>query len=295
MSYIKFWGVRGSIPTPGPTTIKYGGNTSCVELRHENKLFILDAGSGIRPLGNELLKIKSSIIANIFISHMHWDHIQGIPFFTPAYIPGNQFTFYGSENTQKDLATIIADQMDPTYFPIELKDMAASLNFKNLSEGRYNIDDTQIETVYVNHPGNALGYKLNLDGKTIVYISDNEPFTSGNLDKLNSQQDSSDPLIGEDGNQKLINFIKNSDILIHDAQYTEDEYTTKISWGHSPLNYTVNIAIKADVKKLILFHHDPLHDDDMIDKMLEDAKDLAKKSNHQMDILAAQEEMIIEI
>ncbi len=117
MATLKFWGVRGSIPTPGPETIRYGGNTSCSELRHNGKLFILDAGSGLRVLGNELLKAGIPVTASIFISHLHWDHIQGIPFFTPAFIPSNHFTFYGSEPAGKDLLTIIADQMDPTYFP----------------------------------------------------------------------------------------------------------------------------------------------------------------------------------
>jgi phosphoribosyl 1,2-cyclic phosphodiesterase len=122
MATLKFWGVRGSIPTPGPATVRYGGNTSCAELRHKDKLFILDAGSGLRVFGNELMKNGSPVKASIFISHMHWDHIQGIPFFTPAFIPGNDFTFYGGEAAGKDLPTIIADQMDPTYFPIEMKE-----------------------------------------------------------------------------------------------------------------------------------------------------------------------------
>ena len=290
MATLKFWGVRGSIPTPGPETVRYGGNTSCSELRHKDKLFILDAGSGLRVFGNELLKAGSPVKASIFISHMHWDHIQGIPFFTPAFIPGNHFTFYGSEPAGKDLLTIIADQMDPTYFPIEMKEMGSSMDFKPLFEGKYEIDDTQIETIYVNHPGNALGYKFHLNKKNLVYISDNEPFL-----KADKGNDPDQIMLGEDGNQKLINFIANVDVLVHDAQYTQDEYEKKITWGHSPVEYTVDIAIKAGVKKLVLFHHDPLHNDDMIDQMLKLARNHAKKNSSSMEILAAREGLTIDI
>ena len=290
MATLKFWGVRGSIPTPGPETVRYGGNTSCSELRHDDKLFILDAGSGLRVFGNELLKSGKPIMASIFISHMHWDHIQGIPFFTPAFIPSNHFTFYGSEPAGKDLPTIIADQMDPTYFPIEMKEMGSTMDFKPLFEDKYEIDGIQVETIYVNHPGNALGYKFHLNNKKLVYISDNEPFL-----KTDTNDDPDQVLLGEDGNQKLINFITDVDVLVHDAQYTQDEYKKKITWGHSPVEYTVDIAIKAGVKKLVLFHHDPLHNDDMIDEMLKIAQDHAKSSDSSMEILAASEGLTINI
>ena len=290
MATLKFWGVRGSIPTPGPETIRYGGNTSCSELRHNGKLFILDAGSGLRVLGNELLKSGIPITASIFISHMHWDHIQGIPFFTPAFIPNNKFTFYGSEPAGKDLFTIIADQMDPTYFPIEMKEMGSTMNFKSLFEGKYEIEGIEVETIYVNHPGNALGYKFHLNNKTLVYISDNEPFP-----KIDENDKSNQIMLGEDSNQKLINFISNVDVLVHDAQYTQDEYEKKVTWGHSPVEYTVDIAMKAGVKKLILFHHDPLHNDDMIDHMLNLARNHAQNNDSSMEILAASEGLAIEI
>jgi phosphoribosyl 1,2-cyclic phosphodiesterase len=290
MATLKFWGVRGSIPTPGPETIRYGGNTSCSELRHNGKLFILDAGSGLRVLGNELLKSGIPVTASIFISHMHWDHIQGIPFFTPAFIPNNKFTFYGSEPAGKDLFTIIADQMDPTYFPIEMKEMGSTMNFKSLFEGKYEIEGIEVETIYVNHPGNALGYKFHLNNKTLVYISDNEPFP-----KIDENDKSNQIMLGEDSNQKLINFISNVDVLVHDAQYTQDEYEKKVTWGHSPVEYTVDIAMKAGVKKLVLFHHDPLHNDDMIDHMLNLARNHAQNNGSSMEILAASEGLTIEI
>jgi len=296
MATLRFWGVRGSIPTPGPSTIRYGGNTSCSELRHEDKLFILDAGSGLRLLGNELLKSQAPVKASIFISHMHWDHIQGIPFFTPAFIPNNNFTFYGAEDADKELATIISDQMDPTYFPIELKDMGSKLQFKRLYEGKYQIDGISLETMYVNHPGNSLGYKFQLNGKVLAYIRDNEPFQTDHTDNSSTQSSNPDEMmIGEDGNHKLIQFIQGSDVLVHDAQYTQDEYEQKITWGHSPIDYTVDIAIKAGVNKLVLFHHDPLHNDEQIDTMLESAQNLVGKSGKKIDISAAKEGMTIEI
>ncbi|MBN2424713.1 MAG: MBL fold metallo-hydrolase [Calditrichaceae bacterium] len=289
MTKIRFWGVRGSIPTPGPSTVRYGGNTSCVEVSYNDSLIILDAGSGLRELGQDLLKRTPPIKANIFISHMHWDHIQGIPFFTPAFVPGNQFNFYGGEEPDKDLATIIADQMDPTYFPVELKDMGAELTFNGLYEGQYKINGYRVDTIYLNHPGNALGYKFYFDDKTLIYISDNEPYKS----YLLSQKEPEEILIGEDATQKLINFLQGTDLLIHDAQYTKDEYLKKVTWGHSPVDYTVYLALQAKVKHLVLFHHDPMHDDITIDRLLEQAQKSVKDTL--IKISAAYENMIIEL
>ena len=286
MATIKFWGVRGSIPTPGPSTVKYGGNTACAELRYKDKLFILDAGSGIRELGLELMKQGTGIRASILISHLHWDHIQGIPFFVPALIPGNDFSFYGAEDPEKDLATIIAEQMNPINFPIELKDMGSKLHFTPLSEGSYEIDGIKVDTIFINHPGYALGYKLHFDERTLVYISDNEPFASA--------EDANESYIGEDGRIKLVDFIKNATVLIHDAQYTPDEYKSRVTWGHSPYDYTVNLGLDANVEQLILFHHDPMHDDDTLDKLYDNALQIVKDSGSDMELLMAREGAIYE-
>ncbi len=286
MATIKFWGVRGSIPTPGPSTVKYGGNTACAELRYKDKLFILDAGSGIRELGLELMKQGTGIRASILISHLHWDHIQGIPFFVPALVPGNDFTFYGAEDPEKDLATIIAEQMNPINFPIELKDMGSKLHFTPLSEGSYVIDDIKVDTIFINHPGYALGYKLHFEERTLVYISDNEPFSSA--------QDKNEPYIGEDGREKLLNFIKHATVLIHDAQYTPEEYKSRVTWGHSPYDYTVHLGLDANVEQLILFHHDPMHDDETLDNLYENAFKIVKESGSEMELLMAREGAIYE-
>ncbi len=287
MVRLKFWGVRGSIPTPGPTTVRYGGNTACVELQLGERLFILDAGSGIRALGQELLKRKSPMEAHVFISHTHWDHIQGIPFFTPAYIPGNHIVFHGANEVNKALEKMIADQMDSTYFPVEMDDMGAKLDFQAFSEGKYQVDGIRVETMYVNHPGNSLGYKFRFEGKTLVYISDNEPFQAAPAGE--------EGWIGEDGNLKLIEFISGADVLIHDAQYTPEEYEKHVTWGHSPFTYTVELAVEAGVKNLFLFHHDPLHNDDTIDAILEAARSLAKKSKVKLEVSAAKEGSAIEL
>jgi len=287
MTTLKFWGVRGSIPAPGPSTLRYGGNTSCLELRSNDHFFILDAGSGIRELGNSLMKIPQSIKAHIFISHLHWDHIQGIPFFTPAYIPGNKFTFYSAKDVNSGLRNLISGQMDSAYFPVEMDDMCADLRFEALQEGRLEVDSIPIETIFVNHPGNALGYKLYLDDTVLVYISDNEPFESPPPEEANEY-------IGEDGSEKLIDFITGADILVHDAQYTLEEYENKITWGHSPYDYTVNLAAKAGVQKLILFHHDPLHNDEKIDEILAGAKNIAASADSPLEIQAASEGLALE-
>jgi phosphoribosyl 1,2-cyclic phosphodiesterase len=289
MAYIKFWGVRGSIPTPGPSTSRYGGNTPCVELRYdEDKFFILDAGSGIRELGQHLLKSGKPVKSHIFISHMHWDHIQGIPFFVPAYIPGNKFYFHGAQEADLSLQDILADQMNPVNFPVQIEEMSSKFEFEPMYEGKYEFEGIKVETMYLNHPGYALGYKFYIKDKTVVYISDNEPYPVH--PEVSQDTDSPDEsLFIEDGNQRLINFVKDVDYLIHDAQYTPEEYKTKVQWGHSPYDYTVKIAIGAKVNTLILFHHDPVHDDEFVDTIIEAAKKISWQTGSNMQILGAQE------
>jgi phosphoribosyl 1,2-cyclic phosphodiesterase len=295
MNYIKFWGVRGSIPTPGPSTMRYGGNTPCVELRYsKEKIFILDAGSGIRELGQHLVKQKKPIKSNIFISHLHWDHIQGIPFFVPAFVPGNEFTIHGAEEADVTLEDIFHQQMNKVNFPIQFDELMAKFKFHPLFQGNYKIDGISLDTMYLNHPGNALGYKFQINNKIVVYISDNEPFPtypagSQDLDDLSRAQ------YVEDNNQRLINFVLDSDFLIHDAQYTPQEYKSKYQWGHSPYDYTVKIALQSRVKTLILFHHDPVHDDNFIDSILEASKKISWQAGSNMKIIAAQEGLEISL
>lgn len=300
---IKFWGVRGSIPTPGASTLRYGGNTSCVQLQFaDGPLFILDAGTGIRELGNSLLRSDKPVKGYIFISHFHWDHIQGLPFFRPAYNHKNSFLISGSDDTSIKLADIISFQMDPTYFPITIEDMNADIQFRSIREEKFEIEEVEIQTMYLNHPGYALGFRFTYRNHSVVYISDNEPFytQNANNDEKISEQNSKkldkifDSFI-ENKDARLIDFCRKADILIHDTQFFPEEYEERRTWGHSPFNYTVDLAIKSEARQLILFHHDPDHDDETVDKILVLSRRLLKESGKSIQCQAAREGLEITI
>lgn len=300
---IKFWGVRGSIPTPGASTIFYGGNTSCVEVRFKDgPFFILDAGTGIRELGKYLQQQKENIQGYIFVSHFHWDHIQGLPFFRPAFDLKNSITIVGSDDAAAKLAQIISFQMDPTYFPITIEDMKAQISFRSIKEEKFSIEGVEIQTLYLNHPGYALGYRFSYKNRCLVYISDNEPFhhmpDSGPITlsaRAVPEVEQAFDNFYEDKNKKLIEFCKKADILIHDAQFLPEEYETRKTWGHSPFPYTIDLALKSQVKSLILFHHDPDHGDQTIKKMLEQSKKIIRKTSSTMKCEAAREGSILEV
>jgi phosphoribosyl 1,2-cyclic phosphodiesterase len=268
-----------------------------VELRFtDGPLFILDAGTGIRQLGNHLLKSDRPVNGTIFISHFHWDHIQGLPFFRPAYDKKNSFLIAGSDDTSIKLDDIISFQMDPTYFPITIEDMNADIKFRSIREEKFEIDGIEIQTIYLNHPGYALGFRFTYRGKSVVYISDNEPFYTKNtadegeipLDKSNKLDKIFDSFI-ENKDAKLIDFCRETDVLIHDTQFFPEEYQHRKTWGHSPLNYTVELAIKSEVAQLLLFHHDPDHDDETIDNILRLSQKLIDDSAKPITCQAAME------
>lgn len=284
---VKFWGVRGSIPTPGPATVRYGGNTACVEVNlDDGSLIIFDAGSGLRVLGIELLKRGlKSIEAVIFLSHTHWDHIQGFPFFAPAFMPGNKFIICGGEEPDHPLDQIITDQMKSAYFPVALSDLPSKIGFKRLYEGKFKIFNAKITTLMLNHPGIALGYRVDYAGKSLVYISDNEPYPIEPTD---------DPAFADvhykgNNNLRVAEFSHHTDLLIHDCQYTPEEYAKKTGWGHSPYDYVAEIAWKAKAKRLAIFHHDPAHDDETVDRIVQEVKTLLKKKNAPTECFGAQE------
>jgi phosphoribosyl 1,2-cyclic phosphodiesterase len=278
---ITFWGVRGSVPTPGPATVRYGGNTSCVEVRADGQIIILDAGTGIRPLGLELAREFNGepMDLTLLITHTHWDHIQGFPFFLPAYQPKNTIRVLGYEGARKGLGSTLAGQMESPYFPIALQQMPGNVVIEELQSFSFQLGPIHATAATVNHPGIAVGYRLATSGGAIAYLPDNEPFReapgAGGQDTADTQ------------NGKLIDFIRDADMLIIDSQYDAEEYSHHVGWGHGCVEDVVRIAILANVKRLYLFHHDPDHDDRRIDAMLAQAREEA--SGSALEVFAATE------
>lgn len=299
---IKLWGTRGSIATPGQDTVKYGGNTACVEVSDDKNLVIFDAGTGIRPLGLDLQRRAlrgEKIHGHIFISHFHLDHIQGFPFFVPVYIPGNSFTIYGCEGAGKKLESIFVGQMSPEYFPVTLAEMPADLKFFQLTTRPVQLNGWTVTPTYVNHPGLALAYRLDNGSAKIAYVTDNEPFRyllrqQGDMRPIFDDIDKGEVSL-EREDRNLLEFIRGVDVLIHDAQYTIEEYKTKLGWGHSFYEFAVEMALQADVKQLVLFHHDPMRPDRQLDALLEKCRARVAKRNKNMTVQAAWEGMEINL
>jgi phosphoribosyl 1,2-cyclic phosphodiesterase len=247
MFFIRFWGVRGSIPVPGPHTAQIGGNTSCVEVRAGSEILIFDAGTGLRGLGNALMR-ELPVVARMFFTHVHWDHIQGFPFFVPAFVKGNRFDLFGARKTSSTLAETLSGQMNFPNFPVSLNEMAAQMNFHDLHEGEaVACGDAVITNTQLNHPGGVFAYRVDFGGHSLVVATDTEHFSC--VDR------------------KLVELAEGSDILVYDAMYTPEEYegegelAPRTGWGHSTYVEAAKVARAARVRKLVLFHHDPDHDD----------------------------------
>ena len=263
---IKFWGTRGSIPTPGPSTVRYGGNTSCIELRTDDgTLFILDCGTGLRQLGMKLLQELPPTIGNILLSHTHWDHTQGFAFFDPAFQKGNHFTIYAVSGVDRTLAEVLAGQMDYSYFPIALDELETTLDFKEVGEETFNVADVQIRTQFLNHTILTLGFRITAGGTSVVYVADHEPFST-NLYRAGAENPTPEDIIHA-GDRRHVEYLAGADLVIHDAQYTDAEYVDKRNWGHSTVGYVIDVAIAAKVKQVLLSHHDPEHNDDFLDTL----------------------------
>jgi phosphoribosyl 1,2-cyclic phosphodiesterase/CheY-like chemotaxis protein len=282
---VKFWGVRGSIPTPGETTVFFGGNTSCVEVRADNEIIILDAGSGIRPLGHALAGEFDSqpMHITLLITHTHWDHIQGFPFFLPAYQARNQLRILGYEGARAGLYSTLAGQMESPYFPIGLDQMPGNIVIEELKEMRFAIGTIQVEACFTNHPGVCVGYRLATTHGSLVYMPDNESFAKNGVGRSNGTA------VGTPLDNRLVDFIRNADLLICDAQYDAREYESHIGWGHGCVDEVVRLSTAANVKRLFLFHHDPAHDDQFISNMLIHARKLALQAKSALQIEAARE------
>lgn len=247
---LTFWGTRGSTPRPGKETLKYGGNTSCISIEMtRDRLFVFDAGTGIIELGRALAAANRRRKINLFITHPHWDHIQGLPYFQSLYQQGNEVVIYGTSQGKLTLREVIAGQMSHVYFPVAVKEFASHVYYKELTEGDFEIEDLQVRTISLHHPGTTLGYLLKgPGGKTVAYLTDNELTLNGDAH----------------GRKRLVAFAAGADVLIHDAQYLDSEYPQRVGWGHSCLSEVLKLAAEAKVRRLYLYHHDPSHDDETV-------------------------------
>jgi CheY-like chemotaxis protein/phosphoribosyl 1,2-cyclic phosphodiesterase len=293
---LRFWGTRGSIATPGPATNHFGGNTSCVELTTANgDILILDCGTGAHPLAAQLMaQGKQAINANILLGHMHWDHIQGFPFFSPAFVKGNSAAIYGPEGSSGSLHHVLAGQMEFTYFPVELNQLPAAITYHDLTEGVYTIGGARVATQFLNHPAMTLGYRIEADGVAMVYLVDHEPF-SDELWRAGAEPGRIESIL-HDGDRRHAKFMADADLVIHDAQYTPEEYVSKKTWGHSAYDYVVQMAATAGVRRLALTHHDPSHNDDFVAEIERKARNLALQLGTGLEVFCAYEgcELVLE-
>jgi len=277
---IRFWGVRGSIPCPGKQTMKYGGNTACIELRFPevNRLIIIDAGSGIRELGNFMMGNdlpNGPISTEVYLSHTHWDHIMGFPFFTPIYVPGTKIKVYGPVSYERDtLEKVVGGQLTYRYFPVREADLGAKIEYHPLKEGGFDLGDgITLRTKYLNHPILCLGYRFEFRDKVFCTAYDTEPYR--NVFVTDPENPEYDEVMAEEGelavqeqNGALEQFIAGADLLIQDSQYTQEEYEAgKYGWGHTSIEFAIEQAKRAKVKAMALFHHEPMRTDEQYDEL----------------------------
>ncbi len=286
---LRFWGTRGSIPSPGPSTVRYGGNTPCVELRTtEGRLVILDAGTGIRELGRSLLERANGapVEGDIFLTHAHWDHIQGIPFFAPLFHKGNHFTIWGSKSLQTSIDRVVRDQMSPVVFPVSFEELEARVDFQELAEESRPGRGYEVTAMAVRHPGGALGYRFrdgNAPGRELVYVSDNELSAAARYDGPH------------DWRERFVAFAHGAKVLVHDTMYRSDEYINFVGWGHSTYEDAVELALEAEVERLVLFHHRPERSDDEIDECAAMCRARVAARGRPLEIVAAAEGMTLTV
>ena len=290
-AWLKFWGVRGSIATPGPTTVEYGGNTSCVEVRADGQIIILDAGTGLRLLGRELLEEfgDQKLDLSLLLTHTHWDHIQGLPFFLPVYKPQNQLRILGFEGARHGLDNVLTSQMESPFFPIGLREVPANVRIEELKESSFSVGKMRVEACLANHPGICVGYRLFTSAGSIAFFPDNEPHHAPAGADAAAQENS------KKEHQKMVDFLRGVDVLIMDTQYDCEEYREHVGWGHGCLDDVVALALQADVKRLFLFHHDPDHDDAKISQMVASARQLVTQQQGRLEIEAAREGATVEM
>ena len=281
------WGTRGSSPTPGGRYIRHGGHTSCLSVLHDGMQIIVDAGSGIRELGRTLMHGPPQRL-HLFITHTHWDHIQGFPFFPPAYTPGWEIDIYGAKHLHKPLRSVFKGQLDREYFPVQMEDMRAHLDFHHLHDEPIQLERVKVSWIAVDHPGITLGYKIEVEGRSIVWIPDHE-FLRGHLDPLDDVTRSSEciqPYL------PLLDFVSGADTLIHEAQYTDEEYPHKVGWGHTSVGNACLLAHLAGVKRWLVTHHDPTHDDEFLETKLNQTRRLLTRLGSNVQVSHAYDGLI---
>ena len=274
--YLRCWGTRGSIPTPGSHTVRHGGNTTCVEFCDGDTRLIFDAGSGIRPLGSDVFE-KGPNSIHIFLTHFHWDHIQGFPFFRPLYDPEDTIRVIGPKQRDIDVQNLFAGQMGPIYFPVPYSFVAATMEFEHLNQGSYEIGDFTMEVMRVRHPSFVIGYRIRLRDSVVCFIPDNE------LDG---------DMYGEverGFEDRIVDFVGDADLLIHDSMYTEKEYPRRTGWGHSTFEQATRLAREGGVKQLLFFHHDPVRTDDELDEIVARQQDAVAATGSGLVVGAATE------
>ena len=272
---LRCWGTRGSIPTPGPETVRYGGNTTCFELRHAEKRIIFDAGSGIRPLGLDIVE-RGPDTLHIFLTHFHWDHIQGFPFFAPLYDPEDSIKVVGPKQKDIDVQNLFAGQMGPIYFPVPFSVVAAEMEFEHLNDGEYELDGIRMKVMRVKHPSYVIAYRIEVGGRVICLVPDNE-------------MDGEIYDVGPDWDRRIVDFVGDADVLVHDSMYTDEEYARRAGWGHSTFGQSVRLAEEAGADRLLFFHHDPTRTDDALDEIVARTRDEAQSRGCRVQLEAATE------
>jgi phosphoribosyl 1,2-cyclic phosphodiesterase len=271
-----FWGVRGTMPISRSDAVRYGGNTSCVSIAFpDGRLFIFDAGTGIKALSDALMAAKRTRIdAKIFLTHPHWDHINAIPFFVPFYIQGNQFEICGPAHGAAGVRELVAAQMEGAFFPVTVREFSACISYRDLTEGEFQIGGVKVRTLLLSHPGNCLGYRLEYRGRSICYVTDNELFTPDC------------EFYSEEYVERVADFVRAADVLITDCTYLDEEYPRKMRWGHSSVSQVADLAGRARPKKLFLFHHDPDHSDAVVDAKLAQIRERLRASGVDTEVVA---------